>query len=70
MDEEGQIIVSKDGKRIWAQALGTPSKPAVVFIHGFGCTAAAFDKQFSDPEMLSNIYMVRFLCPRYGFFKY
>lgn len=66
MEKECRIVVSKDGTSIWAEAVGTPSKPAVIFIHGFSCTGAAFDKQFCDPEMLSNLYMVRFPYPRYG----
>ncbi|KAI0070033.1 alpha/beta-hydrolase [Panus rudis PR-1116 ss-1] len=57
---EGQYLQSKDGTRIWADASGDPSKPHVVFIHGFACTALAFEKQFSDPNLLNNLYMVRY----------
>jgi hypothetical protein len=60
MEKEGRIVVSKDGTSIWAEAVGTLSKPAVIFIHGFSCTGAAFDKQFCDPEILSNLYIVHF----------
>ncbi|KAI0076344.1 alpha/beta-hydrolase [Panus rudis PR-1116 ss-1] len=57
---EGQYLTSKDGTKIWADASGDPSKPHVVFIHGLACTALAFEKQFSDPNLLNNLYMVRY----------
>jgi pimeloyl-ACP methyl ester carboxylesterase len=59
MSSEGQIVTSADGTKIWAQNAGDPSKPAVVFIHGFSCTALHFEKQFTDAQMLTNLYMVR-----------
>ncbi|PCH44753.1 alpha/beta-hydrolase [Wolfiporia cocos MD-104 SS10] len=51
---------STDGTKIWAESTGNPSKPAVVFIHGLSCTAFAYDKQFVDPDLLKNLYMVRY----------
>ncbi|KAE9404384.1 alpha/beta-hydrolase [Gymnopus androsaceus JB14] len=56
----GQFITSPDGIKIWAAACGNPSKPAVVFIHGFACTADAFDKQYTDPMMLQKLYIIRY----------
>jgi len=58
VSDKGQLIQSHDGTKIWAQAAGNPSKPAVVFIHGFSCTALHFSKQFSDSELLENLYLV------------
>lgn len=55
---KNQFVVSNDGTKIWAQAKGDPSKPAVVFIHGFSCTGLHFSKQFSDPSLLKNLYLV------------
>ena len=52
-------VTSADGTKIWAEATGNPKKPAVVFIPGFSCSSLAFDKQWSDPLMTSNLYMVR-----------
>ena len=52
-------VTSADGTKIWAEATGNPQKPAVVFIPGFSCTSLAFSKQWSDPYMTSNLYMVR-----------
>lgn len=51
-------VTSADGTKIWAEATGNPKKPAVVFIPGFSCSSLAFDKQWSDPLMTSNLYMV------------
>jgi pimeloyl-ACP methyl ester carboxylesterase len=58
VSDKEQLIHSPDGTKIWAQAAGNPSKPAVVFIHGFSCTALHFSKQFSDPKLLENLYLV------------
>lgn len=60
MSGEGQYLISNDGTKIWADACGDPSKPSVVFIHGLSCTALAFERQFSDPELLKNLYMIRY----------
>ena len=60
------MIPSRDGVngvKIWAQAVENSSNPAIVFIHGFACSAMIFEKQFTDPEMLESLYMVcRFAC--------
>jgi len=53
-------VSSADGTQIWAEATGNPKKPAVVFIPGFSCTSLAFVKQWSDPYMTSNLYMIRY----------
>lgn len=58
-------VNSADGTQIWAEATGNPKNPAVVFIPGFSCTSLAFDKQWYDPYMLANLYMVRQLLNHY-----
>ncbi|CAL1712618.1 unnamed protein product [Somion occarium] len=60
MTTQGKFVASNDGTKIWADASGNPSKPAVVFIHGLGCTSVAFDKQFTDKNLLDNLYLVRY----------
>ena len=58
------FVTSVDGTRIWAEATGTPSKPAIVFIPGFSYTSLVFDKQWTDPFMKTNFFMVRYhTCP-------
>ncbi len=56
----GQYLTSDDGTKIWAEATGNPTKPPVIFIHGLACTALVFEKQFSDREMLENLYLIRY----------
>jgi len=51
-------VTSPDGTKIWAEATGNPNKPAVVFVPGFSCSSLAFNKQWSDPSMTENLYMV------------
>ncbi|KAJ6632466.1 Alpha/Beta hydrolase protein [Mycena sp. CBHHK59/15] len=52
------LVKSADGTSIYAEAVGDPSKPAVVFIHGFSMSAMAFDAIFSDPEWIARVYVV------------
>ena len=58
MPSPGKFVRSKDGTQVWTHAAGNPTKPAVVFIPGFSCTALAFEKQFDDPKLLENLYLV------------
>ncbi|KAH9838238.1 alpha/beta-hydrolase [Rhodofomes roseus] len=60
MTSDERLLTSPDGTRIWAEAIGDPSNPAVVFIHGLACSATLFDKQFLDPVLLDRLYMVRY----------
>lgn len=56
----GKFVQSNDGTQIWTHAAGNPTKPSVVFIPGFSCTALAFEKQFDDSKLLENLYLVSF----------
>ncbi|KAE9402061.1 alpha/beta-hydrolase [Gymnopus androsaceus JB14] len=56
----GQFVTAPDGTKIWAAACGNPSKPAVVFVHGFACTSDVFEKQYTDAMMLENLYIIRY----------
>ena len=60
MSSTALFVTSPDGIKIWAEAVGDASKPAVVFIHGFGFTTLAFDKQFCDPNLLAHLYLIRY----------
>lgn len=57
---ESKILVSADGTKLFAEAAGNPSKPVLVFIHGFCVTGAAFDPQFEDARLHENLYLVRY----------
>jgi hypothetical protein len=47
----------EDGTKIWADAVGDPSKPSVVFIPGASSSTLIFDKQFEDPELTKNLLL-------------
>jgi pimeloyl-ACP methyl ester carboxylesterase len=58
MTPKHQIITSRDGTKLWAEAAGDPSKPAVIFVHGFAGSASHFEVQFSDVNLLRNLHLV------------
>ncbi|KAF8524150.1 Alpha/Beta hydrolase protein [Hysterangium stoloniferum] len=53
-------LASKDGVEIYAEAVGDPSKPHVVFIHGLGLSSIVWDSQFHDTQLINNTYAVRY----------
>ncbi|KAJ6528305.1 Alpha/Beta hydrolase protein [Mycena sp. CBHHK59/15] len=53
-------LISKDGTEILAEATGDPTKPHVIFVHGFTCTATAFDPLFKLEALTKNLFMVRY----------
>ena len=52
-------VVSSDGGKIYAEAVGDPSKPAIVFIPGYSLPSLVFQKQFEDGDLLKEFYLVR-----------
>ena len=59
-------IASQDGTVIYADAIGNPSKPHIVFVHGLSLSGAVFDNVFTDARHHSEFYMVS-TAPRYIF---
>jgi pimeloyl-ACP methyl ester carboxylesterase len=57
-----EYVTSADGTRIYSEAVGDPTKPAIVFIHGFQLSSVAFDPIFDDPKWTDKLYLVRWLC--------
>ena len=57
---EGQFITlkSKDQTEIYGEARGDPSKPAVVFIHGFSMSLIVWDTIFNDAKWTEQFYLV------------
>ncbi|KAI0034468.1 alpha/beta-hydrolase [Vararia minispora EC-137] len=55
-----KLLTSKDGTTVYADAIGDPSKPHVVFIHGASLSGAVFDHIFQDPRYQSQLYLVRY----------
>ena len=56
-----EYVTSADGTRIYSEAVGDPSKPAIIFIHGFQLSSVAFDSIFDDPKWTDKLYLVRWL---------
>lgn len=54
-----KIVQSSDGTAIWAEAVGDPSKPSILFAHGLWLSAGVFDDVFRDERLLDNAYLVR-----------
>lgn len=51
-------VRSADGTWIFADAVGDPTLPALVFIHGFACASSIFDQLVADPHLLAKFYLV------------
>ena len=60
MDSE-EVTTFKDKTGIWTDAVGDPSNPSVVFIPGVMSDSQVFDKQFEDPKLAKDLYLVRHL---------
>lgn len=54
-----KFVVSADGSKIFASAVGNPEKPALVFVHGYALTSAVFNDIFSNPWNSKDFYLVR-----------
>lgn len=55
-----KVLHSADGTKVFSEAAGDPSNPALVFIHGLGLCGIAFDAQFEDPRLNESLYLVRY----------
>lgn len=53
-----KFVVSADGTRVFAGALGNPEKPALVFIHGMTLSGSVYNNLFSMPELSNDFYLV------------
>lgn len=58
---ESKVVISKDGTEIYADAVGDPTKPALVFIHGFSLSSIVFDSIFDDQLWTDHVYLVSHL---------
>ncbi|EKM52165.1 uncharacterized protein PHACADRAFT_262673 [Phanerochaete carnosa HHB-10118-sp] len=52
--------VSADGTRIYAEAAGDPSNPALVCMHGFTGTSFTFHKQLANPQLLRHVFVIAY----------
>ncbi|EGN93491.1 hypothetical protein SERLA73DRAFT_189656 [Serpula lacrymans var. lacrymans S7.3] len=53
-------IPSSDGTIIFAEAIGNPLNPGVIFVPGLCLDSIVFDCLFSDKALLECVYMVRY----------
>ena len=53
-----KTVRSSDDTLIYAEAIGNPKKPHVVFVHGISLSGAVFDNLFADECLLDSLYMV------------
>ena len=53
-----KLIVSADGIRIFAGALGDSNKPALVFSHSSTLSSSNFDDLFAKPENSRDFFLV------------
>lgn len=52
------FVVSADGTRIFAGAVGNPSNPALVFVHGFTLCGDVFNDIFANSDYSKDFYLV------------
>ncbi|KAF8465887.1 Alpha/Beta hydrolase protein [Gautieria morchelliformis] len=57
---DSRVLKSSDGCEIYAEATGQPRHPHVVLIHGMTFCGAVFDDFCRLPDMLQNLYVVRY----------
>lgn len=60
-----KLLRSADGTEIYAEAIGDPSKPTLVFVHGIAVSSLCFDNIFTDPKWTDRVYLVGLQFLRY-----
>ncbi|KAF6759656.1 Alpha/Beta hydrolase protein [Ephemerocybe angulata] len=55
-----KYISSSDGTQIFAQAVGNPHLPSLVFVHGFALSALVWASIFRDTNLLRYFHMVAY----------
>lgn len=56
-----QFVRSEDGTLIYADAVGNPLLPSIVFVHGLSLSSIVFEGLFQDRTLLANAYLVCYL---------
>ncbi|KAJ7577064.1 Alpha/Beta hydrolase protein [Mycena floridula] len=54
------FVTSSDGAKIYAEAVGDPGKPALILVPGYTLSTVVFDKQFHDPLLQKELFMIRY----------
>ncbi|EGN98422.1 hypothetical protein SERLA73DRAFT_183422, partial [Serpula lacrymans var. lacrymans S7.3] len=59
-DATAKIVTSADGTHIYTDAVGDPSMPAILCLHGFSLSSVVYDNLFIDPTWKDNFYLIRY----------
>ena len=55
-----KCLTSADGTAIYAEAVGDPTNPHIVFLHGFWLASVVWDCIFHNPRYADQFYLVRY----------
>ncbi len=56
---KGRYVQGAGGAKIFVEEVGDPSKPAILWMHGYCQSRLSWDKQFEDEALTSRFHMVR-----------
>lgn len=57
-----KTLRSSDGTSIYAEAVGSPMNPHIVFIHEVTLSSVVFDDLIRDRRLTDHLYLVRVQC--------
>ncbi|KIP05720.1 hypothetical protein PHLGIDRAFT_73780 [Phlebiopsis gigantea 11061_1 CR5-6] len=57
---QSKLGVSLDGTRVYANAVGDPANPALVFVHGFSADSSNFNSIFDNTDNTREFFLVRY----------
>ncbi|KAI0313238.1 alpha/beta-hydrolase [Amylostereum chailletii] len=55
-----KLLTSTDGTSIYADAIGDPCLPCLVFVHGLALSSIVFNDIFDNPRYYEHFYLVRY----------
>lgn len=55
-----KLLTSVDGTAVYAEAMGNPANPHIVFMHGFSLSSVVWDNIFHDTRYSNQFYLVRY----------
>jgi pimeloyl-ACP methyl ester carboxylesterase len=55
----GRYVEGAGGTRLFVEENGDPSRPTILWIHGYCQSGLSWDKQFENEELASRFHMVR-----------
>ncbi|KAF9644516.1 hypothetical protein BDM02DRAFT_940048 [Thelephora ganbajun] len=58
--DSSKFVTSEDGTKIWADAVGDPSKPSVMFIPVTSSSTLIFGKRFEDFKLTKHLRLVHY----------